>query len=169
MPTSKSNRKGASSAIPSAPGHERHTVGTFMAEPSKAAERFESVPRHYIYDCRHELMHDAVGALLKSDRAPTTIAVRQWLSDHGQLHAAGGDAYLSKVVEKALPEVFTENVRELAKKAAQRQCLMIMGDLQRFANDGEADAHAIDDVRAAFESIVSGRKRRRSGSESYKA
>jgi replicative DNA helicase len=91
-----------------------------------------------LYRADHRLIFSAVADLVERNQPPDAVTVSEHLQRNGQLEAAGGLAYLARLVEDTPSAA---NIRAYAKivreRAMLRQLIEIGGDIAASANSTE--------------------------------
>ncbi|HLF11469.1 MAG TPA: replicative DNA helicase [Gammaproteobacteria bacterium] len=150
---------------------EQSLLGGLMLDQRAWDQIADAVGIEDFYRADHRLIFAAVGALVERNQPPDAVTVSEQLQRQGQLEAAGGLAYLARLVEDTPSAA---NIRAYAKivreRAMLRQLIEIGGDIAASAHgtEGLTVAELVDLAEQRVFEIADRGQRRGSGFVSLK-
>ena len=82
---------------------ERDVLGSCLVNQDAADAALAKLISASFYATKHQLIFDAISQLRANNQPVDPATVRGWLTDHGQLEAAGGEKYLAELAGTAYP------------------------------------------------------------------
>jgi len=117
---------------------ERSLLGGLMLDQRAWDQIADAVGVEDFYRADHRLIFDSVATLVERNQPPDAVTVSEQLQRQGQLEAAGGPAYIARLVEETPSAA---NIRAYAKivreHAMLRQLIEIGGDIAASAHGTE--------------------------------
>jgi replicative DNA helicase len=150
---------------------ERSLLGGLLLDQRAWDQIADAVGIEDFYRADHRLIFEAVAVLVERNQPPDAVTVSEQLQRQGQLEAAGGPAYLARLVEETPSAA---NIRAYAKivreHAMLRQLIEIGGDIAASAHgtEGLSAAELVDRAEQKVFEIADRGQRRGSGFVSLK-
>ena len=117
---------------------EQSLLGGLMLDQRAWDQIADAVGTEDFYRADHRLIFSTIGGLVERNQPPDAVTVSEQLQRQAQLEAAGGSAYLARLVEDTPSAA---NVRAYAKivreHAMLRQLIEIGGDIAASAHGTE--------------------------------
>jgi replicative DNA helicase len=150
---------------------EQSLLGGLMLDQRAWDQIADVIVPDDLYRADHRLIFAAVAALVERNQPPDAVTVSEHLQRLGQLEAAGGLAYLARLVQDTPSAA---NIRAYARivrdNAMLRKLIEIGGDIAASANatEGLTAAEIVDRAEQRVFEIAEGGSRRGSGFISLK-
>lgn len=150
---------------------ERSLLGGLLLDRRAWDQIADAVSIEDFYRADHRLIFEAVAVLVERNQPPDAVTISEQLQRQGQLEAAGGPAYLARLVEETPSAA---NIRAYAKivreHAMLRQLIEIGGDIAASAHgtEGLSAAELVDRAEQKVFEIADRGQRRGSGFVSLK-
>jgi len=98
------------------------------------------------YDLRNALIFRAICALADAGSAVDLVTVKDWLASEGKLETAGGHAYVSSILDGAVPSRNVDtHAKIVAEKARRRNILIRVAGIEEAAYNG-TNARDLDEL-----------------------
>ncbi len=145
------------SPVPPPHNHEaEQAILGMMLFSEQACARGISVLRpDSFYPEAHRLIFSALVALSHSGKSPDLILITDWLSEAGQLNAAGGAGYLTSLYEGTFSDGTFGYYLEIVQRDALKRALINLGLELRTLPNGELPEAVIERMRTKLETLTS--------------
>ena len=118
-----------------------------LADGDAAAAMLDKLDVDSFYDVRHRQIYTALRRLRLDLDPLDSVALLQWLRDHGKTDAAGGLEYLTALPDKTpSPANFPTYLSTVNDRATRRALLRDAALLSNLAQDTSLPAHALADA-----------------------
>lgn len=126
---------------------EQAVIGALLLEKDALNKVLDTVRPEMFYKEAHELIYEAVNQLFQNSEPIDILTVKNYLSQNGQLEAAGGVFYLTELTSKVASAANIEyHARVIAQKYLLREMIKIGDNIVHKAYDETTDVFDLLDT-----------------------
>jgi replicative DNA helicase len=125
---------------PQAVDLEMAVLGALMLEKNAVTDTIDILSKDSFYDPKHQYVFNVIRELFGTTKPIDILTVTDMLKKNGELEAAGGAAYISKLTSRIASTAHVEyHSRIIAEKHIKRELIRMSGEVMREAYDETND------------------------------